>query len=106
MFTVSNNLAVLWGELFAHGGSPRPFFMPLSSIALTLQEAAEVRCLCFHPGGDYMLVGTEHPTRECSCVLSVRLSLVICLCRCLFVHYCRVGKGTGSQSVEVCVNNL
>lgn len=27
------------------------------------QEAAEVRCLDFHPSGDFLLVGTQHPTR-------------------------------------------
>uniref|UniRef100_A0A915J316 Cleavage stimulation factor 50 kDa subunit n=1 Tax=Romanomermis culicivorax TaxID=13658 RepID=A0A915J316_ROMCU len=25
-------------------------------------EVESVRCLAFHPGGDYILVGTQHPT--------------------------------------------
>ncbi|KAK7093311.1 cleavage stimulation factor subunit 1-like [Littorina saxatilis] len=28
----------------------------------SIQEAAPLRCLAFHPSGDYLLVGTEHPT--------------------------------------------
>ncbi|XP_067658895.1 cleavage stimulation factor subunit 1-like [Haliotis asinina] len=28
----------------------------------SMQEAAQVRCINFHPSGDYVLVGTEHPT--------------------------------------------
>ncbi|KAK2165794.1 hypothetical protein LSH36_45g07027 [Paralvinella palmiformis] len=27
----------------------------------SIQEAAEVRCLNFHPSGDYIIVGTQHP---------------------------------------------
>ena len=29
-----------------------------------IQEVAGIRCLNFHPSGDYMLVGTEHSTCE------------------------------------------
>ena len=28
-----------------------------------VQEVAPVRCVCFHPSGDYMIVGTE----QCTC---------------------------------------
>lgn len=28
----------------------------------SIQEAAEVRCMSFHPSGDFMLIGTNHPT--------------------------------------------
>jgi cleavage stimulation factor subunit 1 len=28
----------------------------------SIQEAAEVRCISYHPSGDYILVGTQHPT--------------------------------------------
>ncbi|CAG2254509.1 CSTF1 [Mytilus edulis] len=28
----------------------------------SIQEATEVRCISFHPSGDYILVGTQHPT--------------------------------------------
>ena len=27
-----------------------------------------MRCLAFHPSGDYILVGTQHPTSECSVI--------------------------------------
>lgn len=28
----------------------------------SIQEAAPVRCLSFHPSGDFLLVGADHPT--------------------------------------------
>ena len=31
---------------------------------LSMQEAAEVRCIAFHPSGDFILVGTQHPTSQ------------------------------------------
>lgn len=34
------------------------------SIFLSLQEAEVVTSMSFHPTGDFILVGTEHPTSE------------------------------------------
>lgn len=39
------------------------FAKPAVKRALkTISESAPIRCLAFHPEGEYMLVGTEHPT--------------------------------------------
>ena len=38
------------------------FFRVIAMIDLHIfQESAPVRCLSFHPSGDYILVGTQHP---------------------------------------------
>ena len=35
-----------------------------------VQDVAPVRCLCFHPTGEFMIVGTEQSTRQyCSSIL-------------------------------------
>ena len=34
----------------------------------SLVEVARTRAINFHPSGDYMLVGTNHPTCVCVCV--------------------------------------
>ena len=56
------------------------------TITLTLQEAAPLRCMAFHPSGDYLLVGTQHPTcKLCPCVTQMTSWL-------LLSHTCKIWR--------------
>ena len=50
--------------------------MNCNIYVLSVQEAAEVRTVAFHPGGDFILVGTNHPTCKILLHLSVYLKSI------------------------------
>ena len=69
------------------------------SCGIDWQEASEVRCMSFHPSGDFMLVGTNHPTRVFSLFCSNAMLL--------YLNYCSAPGGCRvlwwvSLSVSVC----